>query len=83
MRWSSHSAARFFASRSEAESGEGARALAVREPRRDQRMCDLPKVLAASDTIWLLRKFADVGKKPSSERHTDVLRKPNGFFNLP
>jgi len=32
--------------------------------------------------IWILRKFADSGKKHFRWKRADVLRKPNSFFDL-
>jgi hypothetical protein len=35
-----------------------------------------------SHIIWILRKFADSGKKHFRWKRADVLRKPNSFFDL-
>jgi hypothetical protein len=32
--------------------------------------------------LWILRKFADSGKKHFRWKRADVLRKPNSFFDL-
>ena len=32
--------------------------------------------------LWILRKFADSGKKHFRWKRADVLRKPNDFFDL-
>jgi hypothetical protein len=36
-----------------------------------------------SEKLWILRKFADSGKKHFRWKRADVLRKPNSFFDLP